>query len=160
MGLKSKNSPDDVFVLIRLYNVRTDPELVLFVDPWQLHEDGLLELTTESQYETRFTQLPPSIRLDESARVKPSRKIAVVEGHGRVSHGSEATKNQLEMNLADPVYLYKPLGFGEIRLLELLRGTGEMPIEGFVYHTSLELAGRYSALSRLGKCPKTFQPPK
>jgi hypothetical protein len=147
MGLKSKNSPDDVFVLIRLYNVRTDPELVLFVDPWQLHEDGLLELTTESQYETRFTQLPPSIRLDESARVKPSRKIAVVEGHGRVSHGSEATKNQLEMNLADPVYLYKPLGFGEIRLLELLRGTGEMPIEGFVYHTSLELAGRYSALS-------------
>jgi len=46
IAMKSNNSPENVFVLIRLYNVRTDPELVLFVDPWQLHTDGVLSLTT------------------------------------------------------------------------------------------------------------------
>jgi hypothetical protein len=145
--MKSNNSPENVFVLIRLYNVRTDPELALFVDPWQLHTDGVLSLTTESQYATHFTRLPPSIRLEKSATITTSRKFAVGGNLVKIMHRSKESKSQTEIILDDPAYVYKPLGFGEIRLLELLPGTGEMPLEGVVHYVRLETARQYSALS-------------
>jgi Heterokaryon incompatibility protein (HET) len=147
MEMRSSNNPKNVFVLIRLHNIRIDPELDLFVDPWQLHADGVLSLTTESQYEAKFKYHPPTIRLEKLVTGIPSKKVAASGGFARILHRSKSSKSQIEMTLDDPVYTYRSLGFGEIRLLELLPGTGDMPMEGCVRHFPLESAGQYSALS-------------
>ena len=56
--MKANSNPYEVFILIRIYNVRTSPEVLLLVDPWQLHVEGRLSLTAYSQYEATFTALP------------------------------------------------------------------------------------------------------
>ena len=142
--MRLNSNPDEVFVLIRICNVRTDPEVVLLVDPWQLHVDGLLSLTSESQYEATFTELPSAIRMGESTEIdSPSRR-----GLGRILHRrNRSSQSQVDVGQVNPIYPYKRLSFGEIRLLELFPGTRELPLKGIIRYVPLESAGQYSALS-------------
>src|SRR5436190_15444975 len=47
-------SPTEVFILISVYNVLTDPGMALFVDPWQMHINGSLALMACSPYYASF----------------------------------------------------------------------------------------------------------
>ncbi|KAM6519042.1 hypothetical protein FALCPG4_012696 [Fusarium falciforme] len=42
--------PDDVFILICIFNSQAEPELRLFVDPWALYAAGELELEAKADY--------------------------------------------------------------------------------------------------------------
>jgi len=152
--MRLSSSPDEAFILIRICNVRTEPEVVLLVDPWQMHIDGLLSLTSESQYTASLTEVPPAIRIEDSAEVDCSGK----RGLGRILHRkNQSSGSRTNIRQVSPMYSYKPLAFGDIRLLELSPGTGEMPLQGAIRHTPLQSAGQYSALSYVwGPALKSF----
>jgi hypothetical protein len=225
--MKPGANPDEVFVIIRIYDVRTEPDLILLVDPWQMHIDGLLCLKSESAYSASFAELPPILQLKrpietftppQSTEISPAvsinlapssesllpillaqggdrtpettsvgagtsgklgfgRKMGkVFSSKKRLQHGSidvkgnqptnkeNETKSAVSQHLqvgqnAHPrhrraasrqhnvQYSYKPLNLGHIRLVRLLPGIGEVPLEGEISHTTLEAAGQYSAIS-------------
>lgn len=149
------SNPDEVFVLIRICNVRTDPEVVLLVDPWQMHVNGLLSLISESQYKATFIELPSAIRIRESTEIDSFTK----RGLGRILHRrNRSSESQVNTGQVNSIYSYKGLSFGEIRLLELFPGNGETPLEGDIRHIPLESAGEYSALSYVwGPALKPFE---
>lgn len=138
VGVRLHSPPDEVFILIRICNVRTEPEVVFLVDPWQMHMDGVLSLTSESLYLATFMEMPPVIRINGS----PSKL-----SRARFSHLRNRSSSSQKDVSGHPNYSYKPLRFGEIRLLQLFPGTGDMPIQGTIYHTPLKAAHIFSALS-------------
>ena len=151
MEIKRNPTPREVFVLIRICNVRTDPEIAILVDPWQLHVDGLLSLTSESQYKATFNRLPPAIYIQGNEVVGTSRKSSSKTdvlgiSPGNLDYSQTNVQNDLE-------YSYNELQFREIRLLRLFPGTGDEPLEGKILHTNLDSAGPYSAISYVWGVP-------
>jgi hypothetical protein len=51
----------DVFVLIRISDVLENPKIALFIDPWQTHAMGGLQLKSESRYLAQFKTNPPAL---------------------------------------------------------------------------------------------------
>ena len=107
--------------------------------------EGLLSLTTQSDYLVDFTESPPSISIDMTKMDRP-RKQATESRFGKMLGKSRKVSQSNHLEL-DQIYSYKPLSFGEVRLLELSAGTGDTPIRGVLRLTPLESAGRYFALS-------------
>ncbi|PVH69973.1 hypothetical protein DL98DRAFT_661395 [Cadophora sp. DSE1049] len=146
LEIKRSRNPREVFVLIRICNVRTNPEIAILVDPWQLHIDGLLSLTSESQYKATFNGLPPAIYIQENGEVSASRKCNGDTGLSGTSP-ENLDYSHSDVPRIDVEYFYNEVHFGEIRLLKLFPGTGDEPLEGEVFHTPLGSAGPYSAIS-------------
>jgi hypothetical protein len=56
--MRSEGSPERVFVLIRVFNIRTKPELAILLNIWQMHVDGNLSLSSETVHKANFTERP------------------------------------------------------------------------------------------------------
>jgi hypothetical protein len=56
-------------------------------------------------------------------------------------------RTQLEVQEKQPSYSYQPLGLREIRLVQLLPGKGDEPVEGRIIHTSFDAGAQYFAIS-------------
>lgn len=135
MARNTYKSPRDVFILILVYNVYTDPGIALVVDPWQLHTDGLLSLETYGSYQAHFKETVPAIFLRETTDTKH-----VVESGGLYTY--EQLKNPRE-----------------IRLLELSPGKDDILLEGAVRHVSVDSPGPFWAISYAwGAAPTLLAP--
>jgi hypothetical protein len=151
MSGKPHITPDEVYVLIRISNVRSEPSIRLMMDPWQMHVDGLLSLKADAQYEAAFIGDPSSISLqdpfqpDSPNKRRSERSLGRLLGHGR-KKSTDVTSALAPVSVS-ALYSYKSLNLGEIRLLRLSAGTGDMPIEGLVLHTLSGSTEQYSALS-------------
>lgn len=141
--------PTEVFILIRVFNIRSSPAAAIFVDPWNMHLRGQLRLFNFAHYFAEFAENAPHIILQDLAdksltsgcRIQRSldRVLRKPKGQGGAHHLCPSSKGQ---------YRYRPLsGFREFRLLKLSAGIEEMPLEGVIQHCSLDSPGQYKALS-------------
>jgi hypothetical protein len=163
MSGKPEITPDEVYVLIRISNVRSKPVIKLMVDPWQMHVEGLLSLKADTNYEASFIGDPPAISLQDPLQSdlphkrRSERGLARLVGYGKRKSTDHAALLAAAAE-ASSMYSYKSLNLGEIRLLRLSVGTRDMPIEGLVLHTSLDSAETYVALSYVwGPALRTFE---
>ncbi|KAH6615369.1 hypothetical protein C7974DRAFT_64864 [Boeremia exigua] len=62
----------DVFILARVYKVKYDPGIALYVDPWRLHLEGLLRLDSASTYQASISERAQAMLEETSANEKPS----------------------------------------------------------------------------------------
>lgn len=53
-----------VYILARVYNVHTDPQIILYVDPWQLHKEGHINLESASYYRGKISPGTPGFLSD------------------------------------------------------------------------------------------------
>ncbi|KAM5350326.1 hypothetical protein ACJ41O_006831 [Fusarium nematophilum] len=113
----------EAFILAFVSKLHDDPGIALFPDPWRLYQSKLLSLEAYSGYWACFNEKAQAIHIprgEDAARL-PTNAIATYE--------------------------YRDLRPGEIRLLKLSQGKYDMPLEGTIYHVSVDSAGPYRALS-------------
>jgi hypothetical protein len=113
----------ELFVLAFVFDVRKEPVVALFPDPWQLRQRGSFTLETSHEFEGWFSG--------------GTRAIYVRSGMGPAAQlpGKEAFK-------------YQSLKYDEIRLLNLLPGADNEPIKGSIWHAPLSsVAAGYVAVS-------------
>ncbi|KAF1995054.1 hypothetical protein P154DRAFT_379511, partial [Amniculicola lignicola CBS 123094] len=116
----------NLFILTLVHSIRSDPTTAMFIDPWEMHVRGELDLLALSPYHASFKNSASPINI-------PMTKKA------------QALESQTQRS---GTYAYRPLrNHGEIRLIELLPGKGEMPLEGTIRHASLKNPGEFLALS-------------
>ncbi|KAF2177739.1 hypothetical protein K469DRAFT_676716 [Zopfia rhizophila CBS 207.26] len=116
----------NLFILILVQDIRGDPTMAMFIDPWEMHVQGNLDLLALSPYRASFKNSVSPINLPMA------KKKQTLES--QTNRGG--------------IYPYRPLrNHGEIRLLGLLPGKNEMPLEGTIHHVSLENPGEFLALS-------------
>jgi len=151
----------EVFILITVYNILSDPGMALFVDPWQLHVNGSLSLLAHSPYHASFKDTVSAIFLHNSPELARS-------GKGRVSVYSTSSLNFITTAPTttsrpgpvkeDGLFSYRPLrNHREIRLLELFPGDEDAPLQGTIHHASVDSPGKYWAISYVwGAAPKPF----
>jgi len=108
----------------------------MFIDPWEMYVQEKLDLLARSPYHASFKNLASPINLPMTKKMQAP--------ESQTQHGG--------------TYAYQPLrNNGEIRLLELLPGKGDMPLQGAIYHVSLENPGEFLALSYVwGAATKLF----
>lgn len=144
-------SPTEVFILISVYNILTDPGMALFVDPWQMHINESLALIACSPYHASFKDIASAIFLQESPKILVPEKRGIDTNSGTfLGHTSqkESKPNQHCAVAKDELFSYRPLrNHREIRLLELFPGRDEMPLEGVIHHVSVDSPGQYWAIS-------------
>ena len=154
-------SPIEVFILISVYNILTDPGMALFVDPWQMHINESLALIAYSPYHASFKDITSAIFLQESPGIRMPEKRGIDTNSGTVSDHTCQKKVKPSRNFVvaeDELFSYQPLrNHREIRLLELFPGRDEMPLEGIIHHVSVDSPGEYWAISYVwGPHPKPF----
>jgi hypothetical protein len=116
----------NLFILVLVHDIRSDPNMAMFIDPWETYVEGNLDLLALSQYRATFKNLASPITLPMAQK----KRVPATQ----TSRGG--------------VYPYRTLrNHGEIRLLELLPGKDEMPLEGTIHHVSLKAPGEFLALS-------------
>jgi hypothetical protein len=131
-------SPTNVFILIRVFSIRDNPGIAIFVDPWRLHLNGQLVLKTFAHYLVSLDSGSPGIYLQESIQEPQSRKFGRFRG---------VILNR-DSNRIQGSYSYAPLkNAGEFRLLELEVGEGEIPLRGTIRHYSMNHQNQYKAIS-------------
>jgi hypothetical protein len=132
----------EVFVLIRIVDVREYPQVALYVDPWQMHAAGELQLTSASRFSAAFQSAPPSSVLWDMTfeKGRPSRKR-------KRSDTETVTDDTPVIPPSERLYTYTALKLQQIRLLELLPGEDDDAIEGLVQHVSLSENHKFSAIS-------------
>ena len=137
---------EDIFILIRISDIRGDPEVALFVDPWQMHADGKLLLASDARYFALFEKRPDFITLEGPGASACS---GANKSGKRISKLFSRKKKSLvqEVSNLDEFYAYKTLKIQEIRLLELFPGQGDTPIEGIVSHVPVDKAAKFYAIS-------------
>lgn len=47
MSLRSDKIPPAIYVLVRVSSVRTQPEMVMYPDPWRCLFDGTLQIVSD-----------------------------------------------------------------------------------------------------------------
>ena len=117
------SSVQELFIVARVCNIYSDPKVVLYADPWQIHADGLLTLETNFGFWASFKDKAPAI-------------FATEPTHSDDANGVEGR------------YMYQQLEPStEIRLLKLYPGEDESPLEGEIYHVPIDSPGKFWALS-------------
>lgn len=112
-----------------VFNVRSNPGVALFVDPWRLYLTGYLDISIESHSLARFRELPDHIILGDPAR----------RHSHRPSQGSV---------VGDSQYVYQGLtGFNQFRLLLVYPGRPEESLRGSLSVHPTTDHPPYSALS-------------
>ncbi|KAF2269756.1 hypothetical protein CC78DRAFT_452837 [Lojkania enalia] len=125
-----RETPSDVFILVIVHSILSEPTMAMFVDPWETHVQGGLEFLALTPYYASFHDSASPIILPSID--KPDH-LPSAENKG-TRHSD--------------LYTYQPLrNHGEIRLIELAPGEGDMPLEGTIHHVSLDDAGEFYALS-------------
>jgi hypothetical protein len=151
-------SQSDVFVLARVVNIRSRPKVALFVNPWQLHANGDMNLESVSQYEATLSSKEAQnscVYLEESAPIPRSptpTDLTPDRAFGKWYHRRNKSRNTPEPQLLVPQppsdsYTYQRLQLGETRLLELRSGPQDAPLTGEVQHINVERSPSYYALS-------------
>jgi hypothetical protein len=112
----------EAFILIRIVNVQEHPQIAIFVDPWQMHATGDLQLTSASRFLADFQiSLPASVMWNAADRYINSRETRSSRKRKRSDSLTDLDSNQAGPS-SDPQYTYRPLKLKQIRLLELLPG--------------------------------------
>jgi hypothetical protein len=124
---------EDVFILIRISDVRGDPEVALFVDPWQMHADGSLLLAADCRYMALFETRPSFITLLAPGILPSSGENKSTKRLPKLFARKEVAQTQVETP-AESFYTYNTLKIQEIRLLQLDPGQGDAPVKGTVQH--------------------------
>ncbi|KAI8664650.1 HET domain-containing protein [Fusarium keratoplasticum] len=124
----------DVMVLIRVFNIYTQPEFQFFVNPWDLLTSGRIRFDKDCVVSAILQEAGP----DSGALVLSSDSNTGPSGQWTTQTMSWDTKGK---------YSYKSLNKDEIRLLVLLPGQGEDLLRGVLYSTPFEQAGSYAAIS-------------
>jgi len=144
-------TPTEVFILISVYNIQTDPGIALFVDPWQMHVNQSLSLLAYSPYHASFKDTTSAIFLQGSPEILTSGKPAVVTAPNNPAAQTCKKRGKPSRNPTgadDGLLSYRPLrNPREMRLLELFPGKDDMPLEGVIHHVSVDSPGQYCAIS-------------
>ncbi|KAI0458578.1 hypothetical protein F5B21DRAFT_500471 [Xylaria acuta] len=115
----------EVFVLAFVFNLHTDPVLALFVDPWQMKRNGTLYLEPILSSRVSFRENTP---------------VLYVRCGGELSNVSGSCGEQ-------KMYRYHDLKHREIRVLQLLPGKDDEPIECSIRHISINHDETFWAIS-------------
>lgn len=115
-----KTTKNEVFVLIRVYNIYDQPDMAFYVNPWNLYAAGKLDLTAQGDHYL-------AALMDASS--------------------DTSSFNITDYEWRDG-YKYQPLEPSKgIRLLKLFPGKKESPLEGILFPTSLDAGDEYIAVS-------------
>jgi hypothetical protein len=153
----NKPSPTEVYVLARIINVRSKPEIALFVDPWQLHAGGLMILESISQHEASFHPEVKAVYLKGPEELYQGGKEQE-KSFGRLFHRRKHTRDTPSPQPVNMLYQYERLKFDEIRILELFQGEEDAALTGAVYVMNLAKTQPYFALSYVwGPAMKSYQ---
>ena len=142
---------------MRISNVQSDVDFRLYIDPWQFYLSNDLGLSSDTFLEASIKDKPRIVlpKLPRKGWIRSVFDLVI---------GSSESKNTftgisaLELECSDKIqlgikrgqggYPYKTLlGPWEIRLLDLQPGTDDMPLQGTIYHTTLERTVPYWAIS-------------
>jgi hypothetical protein len=141
-----RSPPTEVYVLARIINVRSKPEIALFVDPWQLHAEGSLTLESMSQYEASFQREVRAMYLKGPEELFQGEKEQE-KSFGRLFHRKKHSRDTPSPQPVNLMYRYERLNFDEIRILELNPGEEDAALAGVVSVMDLAKAQSYFALS-------------
>ncbi|VUC27247.1 unnamed protein product [Clonostachys rosea] len=61
MTLQGQAKPSDVYVLARVYNIHTNPQIAFYTDPWQLYQKGLIALESSSTFRGTVSRAAPAV---------------------------------------------------------------------------------------------------
>jgi hypothetical protein len=137
----------DVFVLIRISDVLHNPQISLFIDPWEIHAMGDLQLKSESRYLAKFKANPQaSILWDAAENCISSQEVRSSRKRKRSTLWSVMETVQAGPSL-NRLYNYTPLKIQQIRLLELFPGYDGDAIEGLIRHVSISEDPKFRAIS-------------
>ncbi|GFF23708.1 hypothetical protein IFM58399_00403 [Aspergillus lentulus] len=118
--ISMKTTKNEVFVLIRVYNIYDQPDMAFYVNPWNLYAAGKLDLTAQGDHYL-------AALMDASS--------------------DTSSFNITDYEWRDG-YKYQPLEPSKgIRLLKLFPGKKESPLEGILFPTSLDAGDEYIAVS-------------
>lgn len=120
-----KSMNKNVFILAVVTQAEPKPNIALYVDPWRLYCSGTLSLTTLVDYLAFFRERPASVTLLDTGHFGGD-----VDSIGGM-----------------PLYRYKRLHSGQIRLLKLAPGVSTAPLEGTILHVSLASPPEFSTIS-------------
>ncbi|KAM5358865.1 hypothetical protein ACJZ2D_014924 [Fusarium nematophilum] len=121
--------PSSISVLAIVFNIRSNPGIALFVDPWRLYLTGYLDIVIESHSLARFQELPEHILLRD-----PEKR-----------HSYRASQSSF---VGEGKFVYQHLtGFNEFRLLQLYPGRPEESLRGSLSVHPISSRPQYSALS-------------
>jgi Heterokaryon incompatibility protein (HET) len=160
-------------ILARICNIFSDARLYLYVDPWHLYVSGQLRVHEDwgLMATTSNTLLVAPLANGGFASNLQSWAASIVEffieGDEEDVSGGMNDMNALNTALTIrpdlSTYLYNRLSDREsIRLLFLSPGEAGTDLQGAIFHTSLEYAGQYNALSYIWgdtKRPHILQTP-
>ncbi|KIW83437.1 hypothetical protein Z517_02682 [Fonsecaea pedrosoi CBS 271.37] len=90
-GKTRKTSPDNVFVLARVYHVRTNPGIALYADPWRLHKEGSISIEAASSFRGSISPLASAMVIE-----RPTEAIMASETE-KIYHGLEIRTDQIRL---------------------------------------------------------------
>ncbi|KAF4632226.1 hypothetical protein G7Y89_g5909 [Cudoniella acicularis] len=123
----TKGADNNIFILALVFNLDVNPIAAMVVDPWKLHHDGSLSLEAYSKYRASFQE---------------GTEVFYV---GKTNTGLDNVSN----------LKYRGLKAGEIRLLELSPGEGDVPLNGTIHQVPISSPGSFWAISYVWGAPKT-----
>jgi len=137
----------EAFILIRIADVQEHPQIAIFVDPWQMHAAGDLQLKSESRFVADFkTSLPASVLWNAADQYITSKGARSLRKRKRSDSLTDMGSDQAGPS-SSRQYTYKPLKLQQIRLWELLPGNDDDAIEGVVRHISISEGPKFCAIS-------------
>ncbi|KAK4168246.1 hypothetical protein QBC43DRAFT_296909 [Cladorrhinum sp. PSN259] len=152
-----------IFILAVVYNLRSSPEIALYVDPWNLVKQDKIHLSNLAHYMAEIKE-EPHIRLRESSdELASSRSVRFGTGLSKFVKRLRGTAgpSEVETTTLSRRYDYAPFQHPrQFRLLELHPGRHDSPLEGTVSQFSLDRLAEveYVALSyEWGADIKPFQ---
>ncbi|KAI9763964.1 MAG: hypothetical protein M1840_008998 [Geoglossum simile] len=150
-------NPDEIMILARVCNVYSDARLYLYVDPWRLYVSGQLRVHEDGGLMATTSNTLPVAPLANSCLTSGLQSWAAsiveffIEGDEEDAGGVGDTttlSTALAIGSDLSTYSYNRLSDKEsIRLLFLLPGEAGTDLRGAIFHTSLESAGQYNAVS-------------
>ena len=166
MRLARKNSPalaaresplKDVYVLVRVYDLRSQPRIAFFVDPWALIFQGDLEVMWPLKTEVLPASTSEKSRLKSSimghdATSALNQGLEVAVRHERLPSDSPSASFHSEVQRAEPTVFPKDFKFNFSSTLERLdipSRTGPVPSTIFQpFQATEEVENNNSVLSR------------
>ncbi|KAH6672306.1 hypothetical protein B0J14DRAFT_70569 [Halenospora varia] len=148
--------PEDVVVLFRIINMKSNTHFSVHVDPWELYMHGQLLLPQKECLMATLQISPEHITTRSIASGSRRPDLSNLQGRSRVVVRSVAGRSAqwpsvphglrtIETSLP---HKYEKLSrHDQIRLLCLFPGENGTPLKGVVFHTSLKSGERYRALS-------------
>jgi Heterokaryon incompatibility protein (HET) len=137
----------EAFILIRIADVRECPQIAIFVDPWQMHADGDLELQSKSRFLADFkTNVSAGVLWNTADQHIPSREARPSRKRKRSGSLTNMDCDQADLSTSGQ-YIYQRLKLQQIRLLELLPGNDDDAIEGLVRPVCISENPKFRAIS-------------